>query len=264
MSGFKQSFCLPCFCDIEDREAIRKTIQTAAGIGYEGVEIWFRDAAPFDLVCDLAADNNLTVACICGHKSLKDGLNRRADHARIAAELAESIAVAAERGIPNLICFSGNRGQASDKEAIGIVAEGLAAAVPAAESAGVTLILELLNSKVDHPGYQADHTAWGVELVRRINSPAVKLLYDIYHMQIMEGNLCRTIPESIAQIGHFHTAGNPGRRDLDDEQEINYPVVMSSITATGYGGFVAHEFRPKGEPLEALRAAYATCSSREA
>jgi len=259
MNAIKQSFCLPCFCDIADEGDVLKTIRTAAEIGFRGTEIWFRENAPFDLICEAASDHGLTVACICGHESLTDGLNRPENHERIRSELSVSIELAAERDIPNLICFSGNRGEADDEEAIEIVAEGLRRVAPAAEAAGVTLVIELLNSKVNHPGYQADHTAWGVEVARAVDSPAVKLLYDIYHMQIMEGDLCRTISDSIAHIGHFHTAGNPGRKDLDTEQEINYPAVMRTIAASGYTGFVAHEFRPKGDLLRGLEAAFRTC-----
>ena len=137
-----------------------------------------------------------------------------------------------------------------------LTADGLAPVTEAAEAAGVSLNIELLNSKVDHPGYQCDHTAWGVAVCRRVGSPRVKLLYDIYHMQIMEGDLCRTITENIDFIGHFHTAGNPGRRDMDETQEIYYPAVVRAIRETGYDGYVAHEFSPKGDKLEALERAF--------
>jgi hydroxypyruvate isomerase len=129
----------------------------------------------------------------------------------------------------------------------------------AAEEKGVNLCLELLNSKVDHPDYQCDHTWWGVEVCKRVNSPRVKLLYDIYHMQIMEGDLIRTIRDNIQYIGHFHTAGNPGRRDMDETQEIYYPAVMKAIADTGYDLYVGHEFVPKGDPIAALEAAFNTC-----
>jgi hydroxypyruvate isomerase len=130
----------------------------------------------------------------------------------------------------------------------------------AAEDAGVTLIMELLNSKVDHPDYQADHTAWAVEVCRRVGSERVKLLYDIYHMQIMEGDVIRTIRQWHNYFGHYHTAGNPGRNDLDESQELYYPAILRAIAATGFRGYVAHEFVPKGEPIKALRAAFALCA----
>jgi len=164
--------------------------------------------------------------------------------------------VAGARGIPNLICFSGNREGQDDAACIGTCADGLAPAVKAAEEAGIFLNIELLNSKVDHPDYQCDHSAWGVEVCRRIGSPNVRLLYDIYHMQIMEGDLCRTIADNINYIGHFHTAGNPGRHEPDDTQEIGYPAVIRAIRRTGYDRYVAHEFNPRGDRLKALADAF--------
>jgi hydroxypyruvate isomerase len=120
--------------------------------------------------------------------------------------------------------------------------------------------MELLNSKVNHPDYQCDRTAWGVELCKRVDSPQVRLLYDIYHMQIMEGDLIRTIEENHTWIAHYHTAGNPGRKDLDDEQEIYYPPVMRAIAGTGYAGYVGHEYSPKTDAIESMRASFATCN----
>ena len=146
-----------------------------------------------------------------------------------------------------------------DDTGAAITAEGLARVAGAAEDAGVTLVLELLNSKVNHPGYQCDHTAWGVRVCEAVNSPRVRLLYDIYHMQIMEGDIIRTIQRHHAWFGHYHTAGNPGRHDLDDAQELQYPAIMRAVAATGYTGFVGQEFLPKGEPVAALRHAFALC-----
>ena len=136
---------------------------------------------------------------------------------------------------------------------------GLSRVTKAAEEKGINLCLELLNSKVNHPDYQCDSTAWGVEVCKRVNSPRAKLLYDIYHMQIMEGDIIRTLQDNIEYIGHFHTAGNPGRHDLDEEQEINYPPIMRAIAETGYTLYVGHEFIPKGDPIEGLRAAAQLC-----
>ncbi len=129
----------------------------------------------------------------------------------------------------------------------------------AAEDAGVNLVVELLNSKVNHKDYQCDHTAWGVRVCEQVASPRVKLLYDIYHMQIMEGDLIRTIREHHAHFGHYHTGGNPGRNELDETQEIYYPPVIRAIQETGYDGYVGHEFIPKGDPIAAIEAAYALC-----
>jgi hydroxypyruvate isomerase len=209
---------------------------------------------------DLVRAHGLTVSSIGGHASLQVGLNRRDQHDRIEAELRANIVEAARIGCPTLICFSGNRGGLADAEGAEITAEGLARVAPAAEAAGVTLTLELLNSRVDHPDYQADHTAWGVEVCKMVGSPAVRLLYDIYHMQVMEGDLIRTIRAAHPYIGHYHTAGNPGRHDLDDEQEIAYPAVLRVIAATGYAGVIAHEFIPRGDPAAALRDVVAYCA----
>ncbi|MBN2582507.1 MAG: sugar phosphate isomerase/epimerase, partial [Planctomycetes bacterium] len=163
----------------------------AAKIGYEGIELWFR-GEDFDELVATAAKHKLAVASMCGHTSLTDGLNKPENHDRIEAELRESIDLAAKLGIPGLICFSGNRnpGQ-SDAEGAEATAAGLRRVASYAEAKGINLNIELLNSKIDHAGYQCDHTAWGVEVCRKVDSPRVKLLYDIYHMQIMEGDVIR-------------------------------------------------------------------------
>ena len=129
----------------------------------------------------------------------------------------------------------------------------------AAEDRGVTICLELLNSKVDHPGYQCDHTKWGVEVCKRVGSPRVKLPYDIYHMQIMEGDVIRTIKENIQYIGHFHTAGNPGRHELDENQELNYRPIAQAIADTGFAGYLAHEYSPLGDAVKGLKQAISIC-----
>jgi hydroxypyruvate isomerase len=155
-----------------------------------------------------------------------------------------------------VIVFSGDRiGDGADAPAIAACIEGLAPVVAHAEQAGVRLLMELLNSKVDHPGHQCDRTAFGAEVVRTIGSPALRLLYDGYHMQLMEGDLMRTIRANIDLIGHVHTAGAPGRRDLDDRQEIHWPAIAGLLRHLGYQGWVGHEFIPRGDPVAALRAA---------
>jgi hydroxypyruvate isomerase len=257
MPRIQQSFCYMLF--MRDR-TMEQVIQAAADIGYAAVELWGREHAPFDELCALAGEHGLTVASMVGHASLPDGLNRRENHTRIQEELHASIEVAAEHGIPGLICFSGNRGGLDDEHGAAHCIEGLNRVKSYAEKHGVNLNLELLNSKVDHPDYQCDHTPWGVRVVQAVDSPNVKLLYDIYHMQIMEGDLIRTIRENVRYIGHFHTAGNPGRRDMDASQEIWYPAVMRAIAESGYGLYVGHEFHPKGDGIAALRQAYETCN----
>ena len=231
----------------------------AASIGYKAIELW--EIPPeIDEIIEMAQRNGLVVASMSGHASLPDGLNKRSNHDRIEAELRVSIDIAAEHGVPGLICFSGNRQpHMTEIEAIEAVADGLRRVAPYAEEKGVNLNLELLNSKVDHPGYQCDHTAWGVAVCERVNSPRVKLLYDIYHMQIMEGDIISTIRDNLKWIGHFHTAGVPGRFDLDDEQELNYRAICKAIAATDYDLYVGHEFKPKGDFSVAMRDAFEIC-----
>ena len=258
MGKIKQSFCYPCFMRGEGL-TLEALIKEAADIGYAGVELWARAKAPLDEIVDLAAANGMAVPSMSGHDSLPDGLNKRENHDRIEQELLESIELAARLGIPGLICFSGNREGLDDEAGMDIVAEGFDRVKGAAEEKGINLNLELLNSKVNHPDYQCDYTDWGVEVCERVGSPRVKLLYDIYHMQIMEGDLIRTIRDNIDHIGHFHTAGNPDRKDLDEDQEIYYPGVMRAIAATDFDLYVGHEFTPKGDPLKALRTAFEVC-----
>lgn len=253
----KQSICYPLF---KPRDlSLGELFAAAAQIGYAAVELWGR-GDDFEEVVSLAHQHRLTVASMVGHASLGDGLNKRSNHDRIEAELIASVEIAARHCIPGVICFSGNRQPwQSEEDAIAATVEGLRKAAPHAERLGVNLNLELLNSKIDHPGYQCDHTAWGVAVCQRVNSPRVKLLFDIYHMQIMEGDLIRNITENIRWIGHFHTAGNPGRKDMDDTQELNYAGICRAIARTGYELYVGHEFSPKSDPLVALRQTFALC-----
>jgi hydroxypyruvate isomerase len=253
----KQSLCYPILGDTG--LSLDELFGIAADIGFVAVEIWSPDES-FGQVVETADKHGLAIASMCGHESLADGLNKRSNHDRIEDELKAAIDVAAEHSIPGLICFSGNRQPfQSELEAIEAVADGLRRVAPYAEKKGVNLNMELLNSKVDHPGYQCDHAAWGVAVCERVDSPRVKLLYDIYHMQIMEGDVIRTIRENVKWIGHFHTAGNPGRRDMDDTQELNYAGICKAIAGTGYDLYVGHEFVPKGDLVASLRQAFALC-----
>jgi hydroxypyruvate isomerase len=236
---------------------LEKLCEAAAGIGYAAVEFWGRDDA-FDGKVAMAKRYGLAVASFTGHA--RTALNDRADHDQAERELRASLDVAAHHGIPGVICLSGNRQSGrSEEDAIGATAEGLARVAPYAEEKGVNLNLEVLNSKVDHHGYDCDHTSWAVAVCERVNSPRVRILYDIYHMQIMEGDIIRTIRDTIRWIGHFHTAGNPRRNDMDDTQELNYTGICRAIAATGYDLYVGHEFSPKGDAVEALRRAFAIC-----
>jgi len=242
------------WCYVRGEMTPERFVRTAAEIGYDAVELV--DPSYWQLV----KDHGLAIASIGGHATLVDGLNKRENHARIATELHGNIAQAARWGIPNLIAFSGNRNGLSDDKGAEITAEGLRLVARAAEDAGITLVLELLNSKVDHKDYQCDHTEWGVRVIQMVDSPRVKLLYDIYHMQIMEGDIIRTIRDSHAHFGHYHTAGNPGRHEIDDTQELNYPAIIRAIEATGYDGYLGQEFIPTGDPVAALRDALARCT----
>jgi hydroxypyruvate isomerase len=189
------------------------------------------------------------------------GLNRVENHERVLASLKNDIKLASAAKVPNVITFSGNRGGMPDAEGLRNCEIGLNKIKAYAEQQGVTINLELLNSKVNHKDYMADHTAWGVELMKRVNSPRVKLLYDIYHMQIMEGDLIRTIRENMDFIGHFHTGGNPGRHELDGTQEVNWRAVAKAIADTGYQGFLSHEFVPvQTPPIQSLQQAFEICS----
>jgi hydroxypyruvate isomerase len=202
----------------------------------------------------------LTCAMANGTTTIPKGFNRLEHHAGYVASMTERIKQCADAGIPNVIVFSGNRDGMSDEQGLENCAIGLKQIVGEAEKRGVTVCMELLNSKVNHKDYMCDRTPWGVELCKRVGSERFKLLYDIYHMQIMEGDVIRTIQESHACIGHYHTAGNPGRNEIDETQELNYPAIMRAIKATGFKGFVAQEFVPKRTPpLESLRAAVQLC-----
>ena len=253
----KQSFCYPLYRP--EGMSLDELFAAAREIGYPATEIWGRGDG-FEEIVEAAHGAGLVVASMCGHASLPDGLNKVENHDRIEAELRESIDIAARCEIPGLICFSGNRNNGqSDYEGMIACARGLRRIAPYAEDKGVNLNVELLNSKVNHPGYQCDSTDWGLALCEMVDSPRVKLLYDIYHMQIMEGDVIRNLRKAIGRIGHFHTAGNPGRNDMDDTQEMNYRGICSAIADTGYEYYLGHEFVAKGDKLDALKAAFEIC-----
>ncbi len=202
----------------------------------------------------------LKCAMCNGPDSIGYGWNRIDHHDNLLPKFEKAIPQVAECGFPNIITFSGERKGMSDEEGLENCVKGLKRLVPIAEKHQVTVILELLNSKVDHKDYMADRTAWGVELVKRVGSERLKLLYDIYHMQIMEGDVIRTIKNNHQYIGHYHTGGVPGRNEIDDTQELNYSAVMKAIVATGYKGYVGQEFVPKRpDALASLRQAIQIC-----
>jgi hydroxypyruvate isomerase len=190
---------------------------------------------------------------------LTSGFNDPSKHDMLIDELERTLPLAAAAGVPNLIAMFGNRSGMSDDAGAEHCIAGLSRIKGAAERQGVTICVELLNSKVDHKDYMGDHTAFGVKVMEGVASPRVKLLYDIYHMQIMEGDVIRTIRNSFAHLGHFHTGGVPGRHEIDAGQELNYRAVCSAIAELGFNGFVAHEFVPARDPLTSLREAVALC-----
>ncbi|HEV3062055.1 MAG TPA: TIM barrel protein [Vicinamibacterales bacterium] len=208
----------------------------------------------------VARDHGLTTSMgYAGGGSIRDGLNVTANHDGIVRNFERAIPRAAAMQVPNVITFFGNRRGMSDDIAIANCVTGLNRVKKIAEDHGVTICVELLNSKVNHPDYHGDHTAFGVAVVKAVGSPRVKLLYDIYHMQIMEGDLISTIRNQREFIAHYHTGGVPGRHELDGTQEVNWPAVCRAIADTGFQGYVAHEFVPTRDPLTSLAEAVALC-----
>ncbi len=253
MNHIKQAISWWCFA--QGGMTIESMVHLATAIGYEAIELVEQEH------WQVIKDHGLAIATLKGQSSIEEGFNRREHHDHLEREVRANIAVAAQWGIPNVIVFSGNRAGLDDKTGAEITAQGLQRLARSAEDEGVTLILELLNSKVDHPDYQADKTAWGVEVCQMVDSPAVKLLYDIYHMQVMEGDIIRTIREHHAYFGHYHTAGNPGRHELDERQELQYKPIVQAIAATGYTGYLGQEFIPTEDPQVALKQAFEVCNS---
>jgi hydroxypyruvate isomerase len=245
----------------------------------QSVARWCYDKIPLDDFCRQAAEMGLVGVDLVepeewptlrkysliptmtqGKATIPDGWNRVESHARLEGDLRERIALAAENKVPNVIVFSGNRRGISEEQGRDNCILGLRRAASFAEEHGITLCLELLNSKVDHPDYQCDHTRWGVEVVKGVGSPRLKLLYDIYHMQIMEGDVIRTIRDNIQYIGHFHTGGVPGRHELDENQELQWRTIAKAIADLKFDGYFAHEFVPSRDPLTSLRQAVELCT----
>jgi len=247
----RQSVCRWCYKQIP----LDDLCKSSAGIGLMGVDLLqpeeYDVPRKYGLICTMG---------YAGGGEIPNALNRTENHAAIEAGFRKNIPLAAKAGVPNVITFSGNRRGMSDDEGARNTVAGLNRVKKIAEDNGVTICLELLNSKVNHPDYMADHTAWGVRVMQEVNSPSVKLLYDIYHMQIMEGDLIATIRANLAWIAHFHTGGVPGRHELDDTQEVQWDGVMRAIAGAGFKGYVAHEFIPARDPIASLRAAFELCN----
>ncbi|MGB0051468.1 MAG: TIM barrel protein [Terracidiphilus sp.] len=245
-----QSACRWCYKDIP----VDQLSAYGAKIGLKGIDLLAAEEweipRRYGLICTMGYAGGGTIA---------DALNRPENQAAIEAAFRTNIPLAAKAGVPNVITFSGNRRGLSDDEGARNTIAGLNRVKKIAEDNGVNICMELLNSKVNHPDCMCDHTAWGVRVMEEVNSSNVKLLYDIYHMQIMEGDLIATITKNMQWMGHFHTGGVPGRHELDDTQEVQWDGVMRAIAGAGFKGYVAHEFVPVRDPLTSLRAAVDLC-----
>ena len=219
--------------------------------------------AGFDLVgsneCPTLKKYGLIPTMFPGGSGIQKGISKKENHAGIDPKMREAIKAAAATGAPNVIVLAGDRAGITDEQGLENSAAFLNHIKALAEDSNITLCIELLNSKVNHPGYICDHTAWGVALCKAVNSPKVKLLYDIYHMQIMEGDIIRTIRDNIQYIGHFHTAGNPGRHEFDETQELCYPPICQAIADLGFQGYLAHEYTPTRDPLPTLEKMIKLC-----
>ncbi len=245
----RQSVCRWCYMQIP----LEELAVAAKEMGLESVEIL--DPEDFSVL----QKHGLACAMVNSH-SIPKGINDPANHEECLEKIRRSIDAASEAGFPNVITFSGNRNGMSDAVGLENSARALGQIVGYAESKNVTICMEALNSKVDHLDYMADNMPWSVALVERVGSDHFKILYDIYHMQIMEGDVIRTIRDFHEFIAHYHTAGNPGRHELDDRQELFYPAIVNAILETGYTGYLGQEFIPTGDdPLASLAAGVRVC-----
>jgi hydroxypyruvate isomerase len=243
----KQSVCAWCY-----KMSLEELCAAAKRMGLVGIDLIgpkdFPTLKKYGLVSTMVPSNPLDRG-LCDLKYHKMSLEA----------MNAAIEATAKEGWRNVICMSGNRRGIDEKTGMDNTVKALKEIAPVAEKARVILNLELLNSKVDHHDYMCDHSAWGVEVCKRVGSPNVKLLYDIYHMQIMEGDVIRTIQKDHEYFGHYHTGGNPGRHELDSTQELNYEAICKAIADCGFDGFVAHEFIPTRDPLTSLAEAVVLC-----
>ena len=249
--NIRHSVCSWCYPDL----SLDELCLLAKDIGLVGIDLIGPEGWP-----TLKKHGLISTMCNGAELSLTEGFNHIEYHPQLIENYTRQIELVAAAGYTNLICFSGNRNGMDDETGLQNCVAGLKQILPLAEEKGVVLQMELFNSKVDHPDYMCDNTAWGIELCKRLDSPNFKLLYDIYHMQIEEGDIIRTIRENHRYFGHYHTAGVPGRHEIEENQELFYPAIMKAIVETGYEGFVAQEFIPTREdPTESLRKAIALC-----
>ncbi|AWV98138.1 hydroxypyruvate isomerase family protein [Arcticibacterium luteifluviistationis] len=248
------SVCRWCYRDVELDDLAKAAVE----IGLSSIELLkieeFKKVQKYDLSCAMVSPSG-------SNYSIGNGWNKKENHAGMTELYMREIDEAAKVGLKNIIVFSGNREtNLSDEEGLENCAEGLKKVMAYAEKKRVTLVMELLNSKVNHPDYMCDHTSWGVDLCQKLDSDNFKLLYDIYHMQIMEGDVIRTIKDNHKYIAHYHTGGVPGRNEIDETQELNYPAIIKAILDTGYKGFVGQEFIPKRDnKLASLKQGVTIC-----
>ncbi len=245
----RHSVCRWCYGGM----ALEDLCAKAKEIGIESVELLTEKE------WNVPGKFGLTCAVAMGPNPIPRGWNRVEHHDEFIKESERLLPLIKAAGIPNMIVFSGNRDGQEDREGARNCIAGLRRIMPLAEQLGVTVVMELLNSK-DHADYQCDRTAWGAAVARGVGSGRFRLLYDIYHMQRMEGDVIETIQKNITLIGHFHTGGVPGRAEIDDSQELNYAAICRAIADTGYAGFVGQEFIPRKDPMASLRRAVEICT----
>lgn len=250
-ANIRHSACKWCY----PKHTLEQLCIEGKRVGLEAIDLVTIDEAP------ILKKHGMVGSMVWGVPGgIEKGLNRVENHDAIVEFFEATLPKVAEAGFPNMITFSGNRAGLGDEQGLENCAVGLKRLMPLAEKHGVLVTMELLNSKRSHPDYQCDHTLWGVELVKRVGSEQFKLLYDIFHMQIMDGDIIDTIREFHPYFGHYHTGGVPGRNEIDDTQELFYPAIMRAILETGYKGYVAQEFVPTAEdPIASLAAAVRIC-----
>ena len=254
------SVCKWCY---DGKLSLEDLAAGASKIGMKSVELIGPEEFP------TVKKYGLTCAMTWGSRPIENNLNRRENHDNCEMQLRKGIDFAADAGIPSVICFSGNRKgvdkqtgvqwKVDDEEGLENCYVGVKRVIGYAEKKGINIAIELLNSKVNHKDYMFDHMDWGVKLVKKVGSPRFKILYDIYHAQIMEGDIIRTLRDHKDYIVHYHTGGNPGRNEIDQTQELNYAAICKAILDTGYTGFIGQEFIPKRDPLTSLAQAFRIC-----
>ncbi len=244
----QQTVCGWCYPNVP----LEQLAAAAKTMGLAGVDLLspeqFHVVQNLGLVCTMTTSHTIEV-----------GLNDPANHDSCLEKIHQGIDANKQAGFRNVICFSGNRNAMDDRTGMKNCVAALKRIVPVAEAAGVVINMELLNSRVDHPDYMCDNSAWGIELVKQVGSDHFRLLYDIYHMQIMEGDVIRSIQKHGKYFGHYHTAGNPGRHELDHDQELQYPAICRAIVESGFDGYLGQEFVPTRNPLQSLAEAVALC-----